>query len=37
MFRFISPDRQEPPPPPSMESGLVDPKETPTYDPRFRR
>jgi len=37
MFRFISPDRQESPPPPSRESGLMDPRETPTYDPRFRR
>jgi hypothetical protein len=38
LFRFMNLDDQEPPPSPTKEDGgLVDLKDTPTYDPRFRR
>lgn len=37
LFRIFSNAGSELPPPRQDESGLVDVRESPTYDPRFRR
>lgn len=36
IFRILLRESQLPPPGPSRDSGLVDPKPVATYDPRFR-